>query len=68
MHGIFIAAGPDLPQGKRIATVRMIDVQPLVLTILGLEGPGAIDGDPDVLVPLLRSRRSQPQPEASEAP
>lgn len=53
MHGIFVAAGPLLPNDRRIGRVSAVDVHPLLAEILGLSAPGPIDGDPDVLVPLL---------------
>jgi predicted AlkP superfamily pyrophosphatase or phosphodiesterase len=43
MHGIFIAAGPDIPAGIRIPAIRNVDVYPLMLRQLGLpisEGSG----------------------------
>lgn len=55
MHGIFLAAGPRLPAGRRIGRVAAVDVYPLLLEILELPVPGPIDGDADVLVPLLES-------------
>ena len=56
MHGIFLAAGPRLPAGRRIGRVSAVDVYPLLLEILQLPAPGPMDGDPAVLVPLLESR------------
>lgn len=53
MHGIFIASGPRLPKGKRLDPIRNIDIYPLMMEILGLPITTPIDGDPDVLLPLL---------------
>lgn len=56
MHGIFLAAGPRLPAGRRIGSVSAVDVYPLLLEILELPAPAPVDGDADVLVPLLEFR------------
>lgn len=53
MHGIFIARGPRLPQGRTIGPLSAVDVYPLMLEILGLPPRGSIDGDASRLVPLL---------------
>jgi predicted AlkP superfamily pyrophosphatase or phosphodiesterase len=53
MHGIFLATGPRLPAGERIGAISAVDVYPLIMTILGLETAGPIDGDPAKLLPLL---------------
>lgn len=53
MHGIFLAHGPGLPGGKRIGPVRAVDIYPLVMRMLGLEITSPIDGDPNMLVPLI---------------
>ncbi len=53
MHGIFLAAGPRLPQGVTIGKIDAVDVYPLLLAILGLPMPGAIDGDAALLPSLL---------------
>lgn len=37
MHGIFLAAGPRLPAGRRINTIRVTDVYPLLLELIGLQ-------------------------------
>ncbi|MCB1845587.1 MAG: alkaline phosphatase family protein, partial [Halioglobus sp.] len=36
MHGIFLVAGPRLPAGRRIATIRATDAYPLLLELIGL--------------------------------
>ena len=56
MHGIFIAAGARLPQGKRIDTVGSVDIYPLMIEILGLPLIEPIDGDPSTLSDLLDAR------------
>lgn len=53
MHGFFLASGPGLPKGRRIDSISVVDVYPLLLEILELPQAGPIDGDPDKLVPLL---------------
>ena len=53
MHGIFLATGPGLPEGKRIGPVDAVDIYPLLMRTLGLPVGTAIDGDPDRLVRLL---------------
>jgi predicted AlkP superfamily pyrophosphatase or phosphodiesterase len=57
MHGIFIASGPRLPKGLRIPPIRVIDVYPLLMEILGLPITTEIDGDPDLLPRLLQPRQ-----------
>lgn len=39
MHGIFLAAGPTLPEGVTIGEVSAIDVYPLMLELLQIEAP-----------------------------
>ncbi len=56
MHGIFIAAGARLPQGKRIDTVGSVDIYPLMIEILGLPLIEPIDGDRSRLSDLLDAR------------
>ena len=53
MHGIFIAAGPRLPQGEIIDPLSVVDVYPLLREILELPQID-VDGDASVLLPLLR--------------
>lgn len=55
MHGIFIAAGPRLPQGAVIDAIRAVDVYPLMREILELPQVEAA-GDASVLLPLLEKR------------
>jgi len=42
MHGIFIARGPRLPDGRVIPTIDAVDVYPLMLEILGLPDRRAV--------------------------
>jgi len=53
MHAIFLASGPRLPKGEAIGPVRAVDVYPLMMEILGLPIEAPIDGDADLLRPLL---------------
>jgi len=55
MHGIFLAAGPNIKPGVKLGPVNIVDVYPFMTSILGLEGPEHIDGDKRVLAPLLQS-------------
>jgi predicted AlkP superfamily pyrophosphatase or phosphodiesterase len=54
MHGIFLAAGPAIRAGARLAAVDNVDVYPLMVRILGLEAPETIDGDLEALRHILR--------------
>lgn len=54
MRGIFLASGPDLPKGKRIPPIHVVDVYPLLMSVLDLPYGGEIDGNPDALLKLLR--------------
>ena len=54
MWGILYATGPRIPAGTVTGPVRVVDVYPLMLAILGLEAPGGIDGDPRVLASRLQ--------------
>jgi len=45
MHGFFVASGPNIKAGVTLGAVRNIDVYPLMLSILELEGPKQLDGD-----------------------
>ena len=44
MSAILYAAGPNLKQGKKIETVRKIDIAPTVLAILGVPPAATVDG------------------------
>ncbi len=56
MHGIFLAAGPRLPAGRRIGRFRNIDIYPMILELLGLPQTAGVDSDPSTLLPLLLAR------------
>ena len=53
MWGIFYAAGPRIPPGTVTGPVRVVDVYPLMLAVLGLQAPGEFDGDPRALASRL---------------
>ncbi|MBT8069818.1 MAG: hypothetical protein KJO80_05245, partial [Gammaproteobacteria bacterium] len=55
MHGLFIASGPNVKPGVELGPVRNIDIYPLMLSILGLDAPEYIDGDPSRLSAKLYS-------------
>ena len=55
MHGIFMAAGPNIRAGVVIEQAETVDVYPLMLSILGLDSPGNTDGDAEALAGALRS-------------
>ncbi|MFB9069215.1 ectonucleotide pyrophosphatase/phosphodiesterase [Pseudofulvimonas gallinarii] len=54
MRALFIAHGPSFGQGLLVEPFQNIHVQPLLLRLLGIEGPET-DGDPAVTAPLLRA-------------
>jgi arylsulfatase A-like enzyme len=39
MHGIFLAAGPALPQGRVIGEVSVVEIYPLMLELLQIDAP-----------------------------
>ena len=49
MHGILFGAGPGFIPGARIGPVRVVDIYPLMLDMLGLTAPGSLDADPQAL-------------------
>jgi predicted AlkP superfamily pyrophosphatase or phosphodiesterase len=55
MHGFFVASGPNIRPGVQLGAVEMVDIYPLMLTILGLEAPATIVGDADVLSGILQT-------------
>lgn len=59
MHGFFVACGPNIRAGARPGPVRNIDIYPLMLSILGLQGPPSIDGDAANLADMLYTDRSK---------
>jgi len=53
MHGVFLAVGPGIPAATRLGPVRVVDVAPFVLDLLGLTPPPGLDGDASALSGLL---------------
>ena len=56
MHGMFLASGPRLPEGKRIPAINAVDVYPLLMEILEIPMLVPIDGNPSTLTDLLAPR------------
>lgn len=54
MHGIFYANGPQIKSGLTINSFDNIHVYPLICKILGLPIPDDIDGEIQVLAPILK--------------
>jgi len=54
MQGVFIASGPNIEPGVSLGPVNIVDIYPFMLSILGLDGPQFIDGDPQKLAGILR--------------
>lgn len=44
MHGVFLAAGPALPQGLTIGEVSAVEIYPLMVELLQLEAPAPAPG------------------------
>lgn len=57
MHGFFVACGPNITPGLSLGPVSTIDIYPLMLSILGLDAPEKIDGNPDHLAAVLNTSR-----------
>ncbi|MGM0526605.1 MAG: ectonucleotide pyrophosphatase/phosphodiesterase [Pseudomonadota bacterium] len=55
MDGIFIAAGPGLNTQAELPRFSNIHIYPFMAQLLGLELMTKIDGDPEVLAPLLNN-------------
>ena len=55
MHGIFLAAGPQVRRVGRIPAFESVHVFPFVAALLGLEHVPQTDGDRRVLAPYLRA-------------
>ena len=53
MHGLFVASGPNIKPGLSLGPVNSVDVYPLMLSILGLDAPETMDGDPATLAGTL---------------
>lgn len=54
MHAIFYANGPQIKEGLTIESFENIHVYPLICKILGLPIPSDIDGNVEVLQPILK--------------
>ena len=53
MHGIFLAAGPDIGPGRRIGPVDGVDLYPFLARLLRLAPNPDVDGDLAALAPVL---------------
>ena len=59
MRGIFYGWGAGIRKGVRVETLRMIDIEPLVCRLLGIDPPAGIEGrSPEEL--LVRSETAPP--------
>lgn len=56
MHGIFVAAGPQIARAGRIPAFESVGVYPFLVALLRLERAPRSDGDPAVLAPFLVTR------------
>ncbi|ERM81905.1 hypothetical protein P872_07885 [Rhodonellum psychrophilum GCM71 = DSM 17998] len=56
MHGIFFASGPMVKEGLLISPFENIHIYPLLATILGLPIPADIDGNLEILEPILKEK------------
>lgn len=54
MHGIFYANGPALKKGYEIASIKNINIYPLMCKILGLKIPDDIDGNINEIESVLK--------------
>ena len=50
MRATFIASGPRISRGTHIDTIRVIDVYPLLLELLGLDAPREFPDEQRVLL------------------
>ena len=57
MHGIFVAAGPQIARAGRIPAFESVGVYPFLVSLLRLARAPHTDGDPRVLAPYLRISR-----------
>ena len=57
MHGIFLAAGPDIGPDQRIGPVDSVDLYPFLARLLRLVPNPDVDGDPAALAPVLLPAR-----------
>lgn len=58
MYGIFYARGPKVKAGKKIAAFQNIHIYPFIAMMMNVAVP-PIDGNADVLRPILRERNSK---------
>ncbi|MEO6527636.1 MAG: ectonucleotide pyrophosphatase/phosphodiesterase [Gemmatimonadaceae bacterium] len=58
MHGIFVAAGPQVRQSGLVPAFDNVHVFPFLAALLGLEHAPRSDADPRVLAPYLRTSAS----------
>lgn len=56
MHGIFYAQGPAFKTGKTIPSFENIHIYPMICKLLELPIPPDVDGDAEVLKPILRMK------------
>jgi len=54
MRGIFYAKGPQIQEGLKVEPFQNIHIYPLLCRILGLPIPEGIDGQLEVLLPVLK--------------
>lgn len=54
MHASFYAWGPAFKENMTIEPFENVHIYPLIVKILGLPMPAAVDGRPEVLQPILR--------------
>jgi hypothetical protein len=62
MGATFIAAGPELPAGRRLGEISVVDVYPLMLDILDLEPPSGYVVNGSELVGLMDTAGDPPVP------
>ena len=55
MHGIFVAAGPQIRAAGVIPAFESVHVYPFLAALLRLEHAPHVDGTPVVLAPYLRA-------------
>jgi len=57
MHGIFVAAGPQITPSGTIPSFESVHIYPFLASMLRLQRAPRTDGDPAVLAPYLRTTR-----------
>lgn len=58
MHGIFLAAGPEIRAGVRVPAFENVHIHPFVARLLGIRPARGIDGRMDVLEGVLEGERA----------